>query len=213
MRNIVFDVCGTLYDINTTKAFIKYILLKDKHLFKMFMFRLYTSKFSVLNWVGQLWFIVFKVELLKIWRVSLLKGYSKTDLEAYAESFYSEVLVKHENKKVLTVFNKFKETNESNLILVSSSINIIVSVIAKQLGANAYYGSQMVFDNDICTGKIKFDLEGKKQKVLETLDTLVTDNKNDVKLMLRAKNNYAVVYNTKDIKFWQRFTNHFIKLY
>jgi hypothetical protein len=30
---------------------------------------------------------------------------------------------------------------------------------------------------------------------------------------LRAKNNYAVVYHAKDIKFWQRFTTHFIKLY
>ena len=55
----------------------------------------------------------------------------------------------------------------------------------------------MVFNEEICTDKIKFDLEGKKQKVLEKLDTLITDNNNDVKLMLCAKNNYTVVYNAK----------------
>jgi|688.fasta_scaffold317611_2 phosphoserine phosphatase len=184
---IVIDICDTLFLQNTTFGFIDFIKNENKSFYKKIKIPLII--------IGKL----FKVDFYRNRYLNNLKGYSKEQLYTLANQYYDNVLSCKKNHPIHQII----EQNKNNkIILCSASLDIIVEVIANRLGVNTYYSSELLFDGDLCTGKLKTDLLGKKHLLFNyPIDWVITDNLSDIDLVKKASK-YTIVSKKKDLAFW-----------
>ena len=110
-----------------------------------------------------------------------------------------------------------KEKERSHLILVSSSLDVVIKVIAERNKFN-WASSQMEVLNGIATGKLKNDLTGKKQIVATQIMKemgiqklmVITDNRTDKELVEMADERYIVIKSTEEREYWSSLNPHFI---
>lgn len=207
--NYLFDICDTLYYSNTTFDFISFLLKRENpsSLEKFNRIRnrktaIFIVRFSVLK--------LFKFDLFRKKAVTFLKGYSKEKLSDLGHAFYNEYLV---NKEISQTINVLK-ANRSKTILVSSSIDIIVNEIAKNLNVKKVLSSELEFENETCSGRLKFDMTGKKSKYFKNHDYIVySDNYSDYFFVKNATIKNVIVHNSKAKLFWKKLSPNFIELY
>ena len=208
---VVFDVCDTLYYSNTTFDFIEY---HTKHqLIKRLLFKIYTSKISPLFILGVFYNKIFNCDIIKDFSIKLLEGDSKERLYSSAENFLDQVL---KSKKILELHDVLKNSKEqSRVILLSASIDPVIFAISKKLEV-PFFSSELEYDNNLCTGKLKVDLTGEKETKLSTKDfmqmTVYSDNLSDANLMLKAKSAYAIIHNSSQKQFWKQKNVNCIKV-
>lgn len=204
---VVSDICHTLYKSNTTFDFFRYLINKRKLSFnKRVYFGLITSKFSPFFWLLAVNGKIFKVDIFKTLVVRLLKSLEVEKVEKWADEFFVNYLQLRTIKPTITILKKF---DFSEVILISATLYPVAKSIAKHLGIKNYIATELEVKDNKYTGKISFELSGKKLEALYSLkkeevpiDIVITDNFTDHTLMAAAKNKYAVCYNRKQIKFW-----------
>lgn len=180
-RNIVFDICGTLFEANTTNDFIYFISRKNifnKLIFtsrSVFIFNIFLKK-------------IFKVNLLRKYYLYGLKGYTYEELLILAEKFYEDFLTNHKIKYTHDLLYKVKESG-ARVFLASATISPVCEVIAKKLGVDDFVSSNLEFENGVSTGKLVLNLAGKKLKKLnlESIELVITDNVSDISLIMKAE--------------------------
>ncbi|MGL5990784.1 MAG: hypothetical protein ACRCZT_03810 [Plesiomonas sp.] len=192
---IIFDVCGTLYDSNTTFDFIR-------------SFRRNSVYIKLLGW----WAI--KIPLIALGRVisldiyrSLfiysLKGVERTILVKAANEFYDHVLQYKKIDATHQMLENLKQQNGNDIIYCSASLDIIVQVISERLGGR-HQSSLLSFSPDgICLGFLSKDLLGKKDTLFEDIDIelTVTDNISDLALLKMSKSSF-ILSKEKYLSFW-----------
>lgn len=192
IKNVYFDICGTLYESNTTNDFIYYI--SDKNIFNSLMFK---SKFIII-----LNLLILKLtgrNLLREFYYSKLSGISKEKLLKLAEKFYVDFLI---NKKIdfsHHLFEKYKKQN-TKIHLISATIDPVCFVIANELNIDHYYSSELKYDeSEICLGGLKKDLAGIKSKMIDekNIDVVITDNLSDIDLIKNSKKVYIISKKSK----------------
>lgn len=213
----IFDVCDTLYYSNTTFDFIKFVFKKKNSKFKLFLFNIYTYKYSPLFILFFLMQKVNNIDYSKLACLNLMQGYTKSRLEQYANQFYKEHLVKNKITETHILLEKAIFENQ-NICLVSASIDPVVKAIALQLNI-CYKSSELKYENEVFTGKLSKELKGKKQEKISVLNSgdedliVVTDNFSDRALMEKATKCYAVIYKPEDLEYWKDLNPNYIKLY
>ncbi len=213
---IVCDVCDTLFGSNTTFDFLSFVAREGGGTTAM-VFKFATSKISPLFFLLIVAGRLFGKDLARSFSLRCLKNMKRSDLTLKSEIFFQKYLALRINKNVK---NLITGSDSKNVILVSSSIDVVVEVIAKHLGVK-YYSSQLEIRDGYATGRLETDLTGKKHMVVKKLIsagnlplelTVVTDNKSDWELMKMAQHRVAVVKSDAQKLFWKQLNPVFIEV-
>ncbi len=216
-RVAVFDVCGTLYDSNTTFDFIDfYFGKKARRGFGLFSG---ARKNRVIGLVNFLIYKLTGVDLLRRMGVGFFSGEKDADVRRAAGEFAVSFLAFRENRAVMLLLDRLRSTHR--IVLMSGSCEPVVSAVARELCAAESYASTLGREEGRLTGAIASDLLGEKAELClsrfhgaEEL-IVVTDNKSDLELVRLATKAW-IVLNKGDGAFWRRQSlgnMEFIRLY
>lgn len=202
---IIFDVCGTLYNSNTTFDFLEfYWSRKGAHLSLVFL-RLSRSLIGKIFWA-----VASRVsgkDLFRTVAIRTLAGERCDAVEAVAQTFAHDILASRSISPVIELF-RAQRLSGARLVLLSASICPVVRAIAINLSADGYYCTSLVVNDGRYGGSIERDMRGiKKQVYLQEMErggdfTFVTNNREDLPLLEIASTAYIVARN-KDLKFWK----------
>jgi phosphoserine phosphatase len=198
----IIDICGTLYDSNTTFDFLDFTIRTTSYLrFRRF------SKSIPWRAFNRLIHKFLKIDLTRAIAVSYLKGTNLKDLESKMELFYNERLVKLKHFEVWERVKKLKENGEQ-LILVSATLDFIAQKISTEIGIQTVYSTKLKFNNLVCEGVIDRDLLGSKKQYLELCNILppyksiITDNFSDLEI-IKVSNHNVIVTKELNINKWR----------
>lgn len=203
---ILIDICGTIFDSNTTFDFLDTML-------RVSSYRRYRrfSKSFLWRAFNKICFIVFKVDWTRKIAVSYLKGYSENDLLQMSEQFYNDFLLKKQKMETIKLIKELQESKDNRLILVSATLDCIASVVAKKLKIVDVLSTSLRYEKSCCLGKIREDLLGRKLQILKKhhimplYDVMITNDYSDIDVIFQSRKSYVVVEN--NIKRWQYLLN------
>ncbi|HIF9244531.1 TPA: HAD-IB family phosphatase [Photobacterium damselae] len=196
---IIFDVCGTIVKENTTFYFLEESFKDSK--------RLKIRKFFFIKIINKIIMKLFGIDLVKIYSLRLLKGIKKEELRCKFDK------IKGETNKVDVVFDMLKNAQENkntDIVLLSASLDFIIEVLSADYGINEYYSSVLKYDcNSICKGQMSNDILLSKHKIVKRLKrrydhiVMVTDNKTDLESCKLCDDFVSICYSPSDVKFWE----------
>jgi HAD superfamily phosphoserine phosphatase-like hydrolase len=214
MKLAVIDICGTLFDSNTTFDFIKWYLHRQhKNRDRLFSL-MRTLPAKALNKCS-IQFL--KLDLVRVILIRLLNGLDRAILKEEAEAFYQEFLLSRKRTEILSIVETLRQEGY-DLILVSATLDFIAEKIAEKLDIHQFLSTTLYYKNDICLGKIKEDLLGRKVTVLTSImkqyeEVLtITDNKSDLSLINQSTYSY-IVSPRKDVFFWEQRLKENFKMF
>jgi HAD superfamily phosphoserine phosphatase-like hydrolase len=189
-RLVIFDVCDTLYDANTTVEFITFyqsfhaisprrqVLSRWLHRHSPFFYAGAAAQ-RLLGW-----------DVARQRIIAALAGEPLAQLTEAASFYVRDVLPASANQFIHQRLESHQAAGD-RIILLSSSLDLIISQIAAALHTE-YRASVLEFDGDICTGRLSVDLTGKKADQLRDLGDSITnswvytDNRSDKELVSTA---------------------------
>lgn len=190
---ILLDLCGTLYDSNTTFDFLDFYLRVPSYRF----FRRVSKTFA---WrcLNRLCLYGLKRDLTRSMALKYLKGKTRGELEAAAELFFDQFLCRKENSEIVHRVAALQK--EYPVWIVSATLDFIACVIARRVGIERLYASQLAYKGDVCRGYLQtnllLDKAGalKRQGVFPPYDGVITDNLSDLALIREARLAWVVTY-------------------
>ena len=182
------DVCWTLFRSNTTFDFLDFAI-KDKRYIRLRRF----GRKRLVQLANLLLYKLFRYDWLRSHCLRYLAGKSRSKLQALAEQFYQEKLLP---RRIGQIWEQLPRTN---VIIVSGTLDIIAQTVAAHIGAEMYYATEMLYTDDIFTGRYK-DLLLLKSSVLTryTDYDIITDNLTDIDLVRHARHATILVYNNRN---------------
>lgn len=204
MKICIFDICGTLYNSNTTFDYLNY-LLRNNTRYQLFE---RIRKLIIAKAINKLLRFCFNYDLIRVIALSFIKGYNKSLLMDVAGDFYDSVLIKKSNQRVQDLLKSRMDDDGCTVVIASATIDVVAKTIGKKIGCSNIISSELQYNNDKCTGYLKQDLLGKKQQFLsfETKDAeIFTDDFSDVKLISKCNKKNIITYN-KTKKKWYKLT-------
>lgn len=193
----IYDVCGTLYESNTTFDFCKW---RCKNIYWLIMMRLSSCILGKL--VNKFFCEFLGFELSRYIHLKSLSNTPKDILYRDAAIFVNEFL---KDRCIISVCDLLNNdiSNNNNVILVSASIDPIIYAISKKFGNVPYVSSTLDYNSDdCCTGKLFTDLLGVKEDLnFIDIKKVVTDNISDFSLCRYAEKS-VIIINDKNKKFW-----------
>jgi len=208
MKIAVFDVCDTLYSVNTTFSFLDNYFANNK---KYLWFRKFTKLF-VVKVTNYLIYKYTKKDLIRLYATTFLKKKSQQEIESYGHKFVNGFLSTKLKEPILNMLTHYKEEGYT-IILMSGSYEFIIKEVAEYVQADYFYASKLQIDNRVYLGKYDEDILLSKDKLLKkqfpNIDELivVSDNKTDLPLMQVANSAFAVCNKEKDCTFWEKYPN------
>lgn len=206
MKEIVFfDVCGTLYNSNTTYDFYKFLFKNHKR--RNIFCTLFNSKPSKVLWKSLMFIGLSKVPR----RISLsfLWSLDVNYVKEMADIFVEEVLEPLKNNELHQKLIDAR-SNGATIVLISASIEPVVEAIAKRLGNISFICTTLHEVEGKYTGFIKEDVEGLKLNKVEEKFNLsqntswfYTDNKEDLPLLIKVTHPNIVLRKKGDIIYWE----------
>lgn len=201
---IIFDICGTLFQSNTTFDFLNYIYKSNKK-YQVFK-KIYTSfLWKCFNKISRK---CFGLDFTRKIALRFLKGRRRVDLLKKVDCFYDNVLVSKQNIEVIKALTKGLD-NKHRVILLSATIDVVAEIVAKKLNCHEFYSTQLEYKDGLCTGKILNDLLGKKLNVIcnirltNQIDAFYTDDITDTPVLDITKGKNIIIY-PKDKQRWNK---------
>lgn len=188
---ILVDICGTLFQSNTTIDFLRYTLDNKKIEQEIKLIR--SLPWRILNGICHR---MFKYDLSRRMLLKHFNGWNKRDLNLAAEKFYTEYLLPRKNEEVWQIIEKA----DKKILLVSGTLDVIADCITNHIHATKTISSHLEYKDNICTGILKKDVfnnkfaELKKQEFIPPFHSIVTDNIGDSDIIKICKHKYIVVY-------------------
>ncbi len=179
----IIDICGTLYDSNTTFDFLDNYIKNWKYI----LFRRISSN-KIWKFINKISILLCKKDITRSIAVSFLNGVPIKELSLAASEFYRTYLI---NKKRDEVWHVIEQLSiDFELILVSATLDFIASEISKHIAIDQVFSTQLHYDeNGNCKGTIKVDLLGNKlhmlirSGIMPPYHVIITDNLSDVDLI------------------------------
>lgn len=210
-RIAIVDVCGTLYDTNTTAGFVRFHHRRVRNVARAGILNAATSR--------QLPLRVLLVALGKLLRFDILRsaliysliGESVAELKISAVG-YVDALRGEAIPQVHELVDRYRSEGRQ-LVLASNSLHYVISEISSRLGG-AFVASE-VFDVDgRSAGRLSKDITGRKRAALESLlnvnlsdidYVVVTDNRTDMPLLPDASE--ATIVCKGPVRSWMKVAN------
>ena len=208
MQIAVFDVCDTIYRVNTTFSFIDYYLGNDK---KYIFFRKITRLFPVKAF-NYFFYKVFKKDLMRYFGTLFLRGKEIEEVQKYTHKFVNIDLVREIKDTTVEMMNEYKDKGYK-IVLMSGSYIFVIEEIAKYFNVDYFYASKLNIVDKFYTGKYDKDILLNKNELLKkefkNFDKLVvvSNNKTDLELMQFADQSFAICNKENDLKFWKPHVN------
>ncbi len=191
----VFDICGTLYNSNTTFDFLEYFFKTNKS------YCFYNKIRKSFLWcaINHILRKCCHKDMTRMIALHYLRGYSREELLAAAQVFYKSFLVNHQNNAVLDQLHYLQHMPEEKIVIVSATLDFIAEVIAEQLSCTVWYSSKLQYQSGICQGFLICDLlENKVEKIFNDtqirIESVYTDDISDVALLNIAQTQNVIVY-------------------
>jgi len=204
MKIAVFDVCGTIYDANTTFDFLDYYF-KDNDKYNNFTKLRKVFLVKVSNYI---FYKYFKKDITRLIATSFLKNEPIEKVQKSAKQYVNNILSNKIKKQTINLMKTYKNKG-FHIILMSGSYNVLIEHIQAYFDTDDYFASKLEIKNSKYTGKYKYDqLLNKKDTLQEyypNIDELivVSDNRTDYELMKFATKSYAICNKEKQKKFWE----------
>ena len=208
MRIAIFDVCDTIYKVNTTFSFLDFYLANNP---KYFLFRR-LSKFIPITILNYVIYKFIKKDLIRYMATLFLKNKNIEEIQNNSHKFVYNHLAIEIRKNVAEMLYKYKNQGYK-IVLMSGSYQFIIHEVAKFFSVDYFYASELEIVNKFYTGKYKKDILLSKYDLLTkefknfTKLVVVSNNKTDLKLMLSADESIAICNKEKDTKFWKFYKN------
>ena len=193
MNLVLFDVCGTLIDGNSTQLYVDYLLENGPVNFRAKHYKRWKTFFSLIAWIFRKFFHLDITRFIIRKCFSGIKQEEIINLNKKFSSFYLKKLKNHEH--FLIEKQKWK-----TIILVSASIDPPIQILAEFLSV-PYYASKLEQKNNILTWSFTEDLQGRKESIFKENKinlnnykeiSFYTDNKEDISLI-------SYLYKTKKL--------------
>lgn len=202
----IFDLCGTLYQSNTTFDFLDFYFLDKSR-----SYRFNRKIFKTIPWrlFNRVLMKLLDLDLTRYICIRQLRKYNKEQLSQMADHFVTAFL---NTRKFQVTQHLLREAQAGHreVMIMSASLDFIVAAVAKELQVTRFYSSELEYEGDICTGKLRNDLLGKKSAFCRNSHIpleeaiIVTDNLSDQDLVSLASEAY-IVCASKHVKFWEKF--------
>lgn len=204
----VFDICDTLYYSNTTHDFIGYLARQKFGPLRRILYYVVNHRLSPVRYALIILSVSSGLDLHKKIAVRLMKGISGAEISALARDFVRTFLA---GRKIAEVHQRLKEfsNNGSEIVLCSTSIEPVVAAVAAELSVGNFTCTTLEYDGNVLTGRIKADITGKKVEALRndlgvaTPDHAISDNREDLSMLLVAGRGTAVVHSDRKFDFWK----------
>ena len=206
VRLVVFDVCDTLYDANTTLDFIDYYHRQHSVSCIGRVIRRWRSRRSPYFYLGALAHRLLGFDIARRRIIRSLAGQPKAALHDAAREFVRDVLPQLANQELHDLLASHRRSGD-RVLLMSSSLDLVIAPIAAQLGVD-HRASALGFSGDRSTGQITDDLTGRKASAIADLrqDTaelwVYTDNRSDADIVSIADRAIIVIPNGKADSRW-----------
>ena len=186
-RLVIFDVCDTLYDANTTIGFIRFCQSRHSNASLGKALSRWLDRGSPFFYAGAAAQHLLGWDVARQRIIAALAGEPRSRLTDAASRYVRDILPASANQLIQDRLKAHQAAGD-RVMLLSSSIDLVVGLIATNLGTE-YRASTLEFDGDLCTGRLSTDLTGKKADLLRGLvdpgvETWVyTDNRSDKDLV------------------------------
>ena len=203
-KTALIDICGTLYDSNTTMDFL------DRTFGSLRKYRLYrsVSRTFLVRAVNKLLLQTFSFDFIRMIGISLLRGKSEHEISASVDEFYNSFLLQKQQKQPMEIIETYRSKGY-RLILVSATLDCIARKVAKEMCISEWYASILRYENGICTGVLTADLLRKKCDALRGNACLppygmtISDNLSDANLMRQSERSYIICPARNKVR-WER---------
>jgi HAD superfamily phosphoserine phosphatase-like hydrolase len=196
------DICGTLYDSNTTLDFLTLSNSSFASLRKNLFSRL-------LNKISR---SVIRYDFIRNIGVGKLAGKTHTELNNEALQFFNSYLSSREIKETHAIIADLRKEG-FKIILISATMDFLAREIGNRLSADSVFSTSLIYEGEICMGKIENDLLGRKHLLVEqilaeekakngeTEIVVITDDKTDIELAMLAQRSFVIIKDQQP--FWQ----------
>lgn len=190
---LAVDVCGTLFDTNTTAGFVIHYHIRNGNKTRTILSRLITGRSQPLSHFMVAAGRLLRQDLHRTVILRSLRGQSRRVLRESAHT-YVDSLDGYRIDEVHQLVATMQQEGWQP-VLVSNSIDLVVEQIAARMDV-PYVASKLAWRDDVCLGRLAIDLTGAKRQhlehwvgtSLERIDfSVVTDNKSDADLIRNAR--------------------------
>ncbi len=203
---VVFDVCDTLYNVNTTFKFLDKICVDNK---KYKIFRIISKIYPIIV-LNYFFYKITNLDIIRFFGTLFLKGRDINEIKKITNIFVYENLVP-EIKKIVSEKIHYYKKKGYRVVLMSGSYDFVIREVAEYFNADEFYASKLKTIDGVFTGRYDKDILMRKRDLLnksyKKIDKLVviSNNKTDLELMKSADKAFAVCNKEKDLKFWKSF--------
>jgi phosphoserine phosphatase len=199
---VFFDLCETLYDVNTTFSFLDFFFDNNKK-YKFFRF---ISKLKVSKLLNYILIEFFHFDIIRTFAIRFLKNISVSELK-YELPKYLDLI---KEKKIEVSNNLLLEAinSKSEIYLISASLDFIVDFFEKLNGFTGSVSTTLEVIDDRFTGLIKRDLLGNKDIEIKRIlkknkkSYFITDNLSDANC-INIVDYFVVISKKKNLSFWK----------
>lgn len=201
---VIFDVCGTLYNSNTTFDFLDYFLRNNK-IYKIFN---KLRKLTVIKAINKVFFKLFGKDLIRIYALKFIRNVPRNRLLGEAREFVKGLEKIGPTHQLLESYMN----RGYDVIIISASLDFLIEVISDELKVDTFFATKLVYRNNICEGAIEKDLLGNKGEILNSIKgkyneiITVTDNKSDFDIIVES-NKCIIVSSSKNLNYWDSLKN------
>lgn len=190
---VLVDICGTLYQSNTTFDFLDFYLRTPSY-------RRFRRISKTVCWraLNRMFLCGFGYDLTRHVALSFLKGKTSEELGQAAARFFDEFLWYKENREVTGHVASLQK--KYTVLLVSATLDFIAATIAARLGIERFYASQLAYRQGVCRGYLRTDLlcdkaaVMRREGILPPYEWVITDNLSDLALVREARRAWVITY-------------------
>lgn len=194
----VFDVCNTLYRVNTTAEFIRFLHQENGSRLRTLTLAFLRSRRLPIRYVLILLGRLTNLDVLRNLIILTIRGIPQTIINDTACRFVDEALP---SQSIIEVHHILEECRgrDMKIFLASSSLDVVVGAIAKKLNTD-YVASILAYDSGRATGFLSKDITGRKTEALHAqhnldpscVELVCTDNSSDATLLSQASRKIVV---------------------
>lgn len=208
-RILAVDVCGTLYDTNTTAGLVTFHHARRGNRWRFNMLKALTRRRSVLRLALILIAKVSRFDAHRALVLASLRGETRSSLQASATRYVSDHLPAHTIPATHARLAQMRAAGWQP-VLVSNALAPVVEEIARQLDVPCLASQPKARDGRL-TGRLSRDLTGQKRSAVEAFlnrplervqFAVITDNRSDCDLVAAA--NPAVLVAPHKPRRWMR---------